>query len=214
VITLQNGIDSIDTLSRFVSRAQVMGGATYLSGYIESPGVVVNAGGLTQTNIGGAGDAMVEALRAACDRVSGIDVRTVRDIEPVLWDKFVTLSAFSGGTSLMRAGIGFILGDREARILIEQLRDEGIAVASAVGHPMDADFRQRVIDRWSKLPPETLSSMANDLARGKPLELAWLSGRMHTLGKELGVPTPGHTAVYRALHMYAEGSASRTNGLD
>jgi hypothetical protein len=42
VITLQNGIDSVDTLSRFVSRAQVMGGATYLSGYIESPGVYPN----------------------------------------------------------------------------------------------------------------------------------------------------------------------------
>jgi 2-dehydropantoate 2-reductase len=29
---------------------------------------------------------------------------------------------------------------------------------------------------------------------------------MHTLGKELGVPTPAHTAVYRALHLHAAGS--------
>ena len=48
--------------------------------------------------------------------------------------------------------------------------------------------------------------MANDLARGKPIELAWLAGRVHALGKELGVSTPAHTAVYRALHLYAVGS--------
>jgi 2-dehydropantoate 2-reductase len=47
--------------------------------------------------------------------------------------------------------------------------------------------------------------MAYDLAQGRPIELPWLSGRMHALGDELGVPTPAHTAVYRALHLYAGG---------
>jgi 2-dehydropantoate 2-reductase len=28
---------------------------------------------------------------------------------------------------------------------------------------------------------------------------------MHELGIKLGVPTPGHTAVYRALHLHAPG---------
>lgn len=207
VVTLQNGIDSIDTLARFIQRAQIVGGATYLSGYLESPGHVVHAGA-TQVVMGGAADLVVEAFRAACERVHGIDAWTVQDIDTVLWEKFVTLSAFSGGTSLLRAGIGAIFADTEACIFIDQLRDEGMAVAAAAGHPMGCDFRERVITRWRILPPETRSSMANDLARGKPLELAWLSGRIHRLGIELGVPTPGHTAVYRALHLYANGVRS------
>lgn len=148
---------------------------------------------------------MSEALCTACNRISGHDVRTVQDIDAVLWEKFVTLSAFSGATSLMRAGIGLILADREGRMFLEQLRDEGMAVAAAAGHPMDDDFKDRVITLWMSYPPDTRSSMANDLARGKALELTWLSGRMHTLGKQLGIPTPGHTAVYQALHLYAAG---------
>ena len=48
--------------------------------------------------------------------------------------------------------------------------------------------------------------MGNDLARGKSIELAWLSGRIHELGNEFGVPTPAHTAVYRALHLHAGGT--------
>ena len=52
-------------------------------------------------------------------------------------------------------------------------------------------------------PPSFRSSMSEDLERGKPLELPWLSGRMHQLGQQLGVPTPAHTAVYRGLVLKA-----------
>lgn len=41
--------------------------------------------------------------------------------------------------------------------------------------------------------------MSDDLARGKPLELNWLSGRIHALGQQLGVPTPAHSTAWRAL---------------
>jgi 2-dehydropantoate 2-reductase len=81
-----------------------------------------------------------------------------------------------------------------------------MAIASAAGRLMPDGYKEFVISFWRKLPPETRSSMANDLARGKRIELSWLSGRMHVLNTELGVPTPGHTAVYRALHLYADGA--------
>ena len=83
---------------------------------------------------------------------AGSDVETVDDIDQVLWIKFVTVSAFSGGTSLMRSGIGPILADPEARIFIEQLRDEGMAVASAAGHPMPDGFAENVIALWRTAP--------------------------------------------------------------
>jgi 2-dehydropantoate 2-reductase len=205
IVSLQNGIDSLETIARFVPREQIVAGATYLSGYIESPGHIVHMGATTDIVMGGAGEIAVEGLRAACERVRGIIVRPVQDIDAVLWEKFVILSAFSGGTSLMRSGVGAILSDSEAYKFISQLGDEGMAVAAAAGHPLDGAFKERVIARWQILPSETRSSMANDLAQGKPLELEWLSGRMHRLGIELGVPTPGHTAVYRALHLYRNG---------
>ena len=48
--------------------------------------------------------------------------------------------------------------------------------------------------------------MSEDLARGKPLELNWLSGRVHALGQQLGVPTPAHSTVWRALVLYVDGN--------
>jgi 2-dehydropantoate 2-reductase len=35
VVPLQNGIDSVDTLARFVPRSQIVGGATYMSARLE-----------------------------------------------------------------------------------------------------------------------------------------------------------------------------------
>ncbi|RVC73323.1 2-dehydropantoate 2-reductase [Mesorhizobium sp. M4A.F.Ca.ET.022.05.2.1] len=208
VVTLQNGIDSVGILRRHIPGDRVIGGATYLSAFIKQPGEVVHAGGLRDILVGGHRDPVIKELQALCDRAIGLELKPVADIDNVLWEKFVTLAAFSGGTSLMRSGIGPILDDPEARIFIEQLRDEGMAIAAAAGHPLAQGFELRVTTRWSAFPPHVKSSMANDLERGKPIEVAWLSGRMHQLGIEFGIATPGHTAVFRALHLYAAGAAA------
>lgn len=213
VVTLQNGIDSVEILCRHVQVERVIGGATYLSGFINKPGEVIHSGGLPHILVGGQHDPVIEQLKGLCDRAIGLELKPVADIDEVLWEKFVTLCAFSGGTSLMRSGIGPILADPEARIFIEQLRDEGMAVAAAAGHPMADGFPGRVETRWSAFPPHVKSSMANDLERGRPIEVAWLSGRMHQLGIELGVATPGHTAVFRALHLHALGTQRQNSNL-
>ena len=206
VVTLQNGIDSVATLAKYVPCPQIVPGATYLSASIKHPGLIMHAHGNSQTLLGGPHDPVVEALRDAGARVVGLDIQIVDDIDQVLWAKFITVSAFSGATSLMRCGIGPIFVNPESRIFLEQLRDEGMAVAAAAGHKMAEDYKEQAISLWKSFPAETKSSMAIDLGRGKPIEIAWLSGRIHALGRELGVMTPAHTAVYRALHLHASGT--------
>ena len=210
VVTLQNGIDSVETLARSVPPSQVVGGAAYISGYLKQPGLIVHVGGATQFYVGGHNDRVIGALHTACIQAGNIGLQTVEDIDQALWTKFVTLCAFSGATSLVRSGIGPILTDPESRIFLGQLRDEGMAVAKAAGHPMQDGYEAHALSVWQTLPPDSRSSMANDLLQGKRLELAWLSGRMHALGSELGIPTPSHTAVYRALHLHAKGTPNST----
>ena len=205
VVTLQNGIDSVDTLAKYVPRGQIVPGATYISASVGRPGEIVHAGN-TQVILGARNDTMIEAFGSACSRAGGIDIQIVEDIEQVLWVKFITVSAFSGATSLMRCGIGPIFADPESRIFLEQLRDEGMAVAAAAGHAMAEEYEKQVISLWKTFPAGTQSSMAIDLGKGKPIEIAWLSGRIHMLGNELVVMTPAHSAVYRALHLHAAGT--------
>jgi 2-dehydropantoate 2-reductase len=98
VVTLQNGVDSVDAVARSVPRSQVVGGTTYLAALIERPGVIVHLGSVTRVIVGGRDDAMIETWRSACVRTGGVDLETVDDIDQMLWTKFVTVSAFSGAT--------------------------------------------------------------------------------------------------------------------
>ena len=71
-------------------------------------------------------------------RVVGLDIQIVDDIDHVLWAKFITVSAFSGATSLMRCGIGPIFVNPESRIFLEQLREREKGDLEA--HQMDEDY--------------------------------------------------------------------------
>ena len=119
--------------------------------------------------------------------------------------KIHRVGVISGATALLRTTAGPIVGNPETREFLRQLVAEGVAVAKATGHAMAEDYFDATMAKFAGLPAEFRASMAEDLERRKPLELQWLSGRMHGLGLQRGVPTPAHSAVYRALVLYAEG---------
>jgi 2-dehydropantoate 2-reductase len=204
VVTLQNGIDSVAIIARHLAPAQVIGGCIYVTAVIEKPGVIRHTSMLSRLVAGSPDDPVVAAL--AAKPVPGLDINTVADIDIAIWEKFVRLSAFSASTSLMRARIGAVRSNPESRALLIQLFEEGMAIAAASGHAMRPDFYAENMKLFDEMAPGARTSMSEDLEAGRKLELPFLSGRVHGLGVELGVPTPAHTTVFRALSLYADGA--------
>lgn len=209
VLTLQNGIDSVEMIrGQLNSNALVLGGVIYVSAVIEQPGVIRSPGGLHLLVADRAGgDAVMETLAEAVKGLAGLELKLADNFRNVLWEKFIALASLSGATSLLRARMGAILSNPETHAFQRQLVEEAIAVASACGIPLGAGLAAEVMARLAAMPPSFRSSMAEDLERGNRLELQWLSGRVHGLGHELGVPTPAHTAVYRGLVLHKDGAA-------
>jgi 2-dehydropantoate 2-reductase len=206
VLSLQNGIDSVAMIGRHVAPEQVLGGVIYLSAVIDRPGVIRSPGGMQVIVADAAnGDARMAELAVAAGRAQALDVKLSPDIQVTVWEKFVALASISGTTSLLRARMGQILQHPDTAALQRQLIDEAMAVAVAAGHALRPELADEIMGRLHALPPSFRSSMSEDLERGKPLELRWLSGRLHALGIELGVPTPGHSAVYRGLVLHEHG---------
>jgi 2-dehydropantoate 2-reductase len=206
VITLQNGIDSVAMISRELTMGKVVGGSIYVSAVIDRPGVIRSPGGFHRIVVDACrGDPVIAAFCAACNRAEALAAQATDDFEVALWQKFIGLCGVSGSTSLMRSSMGPILANPETRAFQRQLLDEGLALAKAAGKAVPPEFPDTMMAAIESMPKSFRSSMAEDLERGKPLELPWLSGRMHRLGIELGVPTPGHTAVYRALVLHEQG---------
>jgi 2-dehydropantoate 2-reductase len=203
VVTLQNGIESASLIARQLPAAQVVPGCIYVTSLIEAPGVIRQTSMLSRMIVGRPDDPVIAELAAR--KVDGLDIEATADIGIALWEKFVRLSSFSAATSLMRSRIGAIRSNPEARRLLIQLVEEGIAVARASGQAIRETYFKECVDLFDGMAPGARASMSEDLEAGRRMELPFLSGRVHHLGVELGVPTPAHTTAYRALHMYAEG---------
>jgi 2-dehydropantoate 2-reductase len=206
IVTLQNGIDSVEVLARFVPRRQIVAGLSYIPAVIAEPGVIRSPGGQQRIIVDRqGGNAIVAQFKAASDRAIGLSLELTDAIDTEIWKKFIGFAAFSAATTLMRSTAGPILANAESSAFLRQLVDEGVSIAAAAGIVLSATFADDLMAFYRTFPPVQRASMAEDIDRGRPLEVGWISGRMHAMGRALGIPTPAHTAAYRALILHASG---------
>ena len=78
--------------------------------------------------------------------------------------------------------------------------------ANACGVPLDATVIPAIMKANQAIPGEIKSSMLEDLERGRPLELPFLSGMVVKLGEDHGVPTPVHRFIATALKPFVNGA--------
>ena len=87
---------------------------------------------------------------------------------------------------------------------------EAFAVGKAKGVALDPSFVDRRMNYvTNEIEPDRKASMAYDLEHGRRLELDWLTGKVRTLGRTLGIPTPASDAVYIVLKLHRLGHEGR-----
>jgi len=80
---------------------------------------------------------------------------------------------------------------------------EGASVARAEGARLDEGLARKQLEAIDALPPGMLASMAQDLLRGRRLELPWLSGAVVRRAEKHQLPVPTHRAIYAGLVLHA-----------
>jgi 2-dehydropantoate 2-reductase len=211
VLSFQNGVDNEEKLAAILGPEHVMGGVAYLMSTVAAPGVIQQSGALTRLVFGepdGRASPRAQAFLAAC-QTAGIEAELTAEIQGALWTKFVFLCALGGVTSLVRAPLGPILRDPEARKLFIACMEEVSAVGRARGVRLAADIVQRQLALAEELPPGFTSSMHKDLERGGRLELDSLAGAVVRLGRELEMDTPVNRFIHAALKLHAEGKVEK-----
>jgi 2-dehydropantoate 2-reductase len=209
VITLQNGVDSVERVAPILGTDKVAGGVAYIATVIASPGVIKQTSSFATMHFGRADkgpDAVLESF-AAAGKAAGCDIALSKDIETERWEKFVFLTAMAGSTASRRSAIGPIIAKPEGLTFFRSLMEEARAVGKAKGVDVGASYiESRMTFLTTKVEPGMKASMAHDLERGNRLELDWLSGHVSRLGKELKVPTPVSDSVYAVLEPYRMGT--------
>ena len=209
VVPLQNGVDSVARIAGSVGREHTGGGTCYVSAVIAEPGVIRHTAmdHLIFGELDGSPSPRLEALQRAC-AAAGFRSTLSADVTVDIWTKFVRLSVMSGMTTVTRSPLGVICADPELFAMLKAAVAEALAVAHAKGVAVPPATVDEVAKAYAALPPQTKSSMLEDLERGRPLELPWLSGAVVRIGEEVGVATPIHRFIAMVLKPHANGRSA------
>ena len=210
VVTLQNGVDSVDEVAAIVGEGRVLGGTTYVATALEAPGLIVQTGvhrsiifGEVFANRG----QITPRVQAIADALAAADIQTtaVPDARVPIWDKFVYLAAFSGFTGASRLAIGHIWKYPHVRDMFYGASREVAAIAAAEGVTISANRFETLEEYMEKLPPSTRSSLLIDLEQGKRIEVEALQGAAVRRAATHGVPVPILSTLYALLKAWEGG---------
>ena len=210
LITLQNGVDSVERIAPILGAEQTVGGIAAIATVIDTPGVIKHTSSFAMMRFGRADKRADAALQAFADagKAAKLDVAIADDIERERWQKFIFLTAMAGATAALRSSIGPIVADPELRGFFRQLMEEAFAIGKAKGVALDPSYLESRMDFvLNKVEPGMKASMAHDLERGNRLELDWLAGKVREFGLALGIPTPASDTVYTVLKLHRMGRA-------
>jgi 2-dehydropantoate 2-reductase len=168
---------------------RVFGGVVYSSCTLSAPGVVQVQNAKSRVIIGepnGSISVRANALAAALN-AGDIDTKVVPDVRKDIWEKLASNAGTGPMSVLAQTAPKDFLQDPECERLTRAAVNETCAIAAAAGYPVVFDF-ERLLGLWKK--SQHLPSIAQDLARGKPIEFDALYGRAWQIARALNVATP------------------------
>jgi 2-dehydropantoate 2-reductase len=200
VVSLLNGVDAADVLTRALGVEKVLGGLCHVLARSSAPAVVTVKGQGLRVTIGEldpkAGSSV--RVRAVADALTkaGVGVALPPDVRVAIWSKLL----FVGPMGLIGAATSMSV-DRyrvvpEARALLAEAMHEVRNVANARGVPVPTETIEETLGFIDALPDGAMTSMHRDLGDGRKSELEEQVGAIVRLGAESNVGTP----VHRVLH--------------
>ena len=211
VLTLQNGVDSVDEVAAIVGEGHVLGGTTYVATALEGPGLIVQTGVHRSIIFGEVfrlSGAITPRVQAIADVLASADIQVtpVADARVPIWDKFVYLVAFSGFTGASRLAIGHIWKYPHVQEMFYATSREIAAIAKAEGVTISANRFDTLTEYMENLPPTTRSSLLIDLEQGKRIEVEALQGAAVRRAKKHNLPVPIVSTLYAVLKAWEGGA--------
>jgi 2-dehydropantoate 2-reductase len=213
VLTLQNGVDSVNQVAEVVGPRAVLGGPTYIATALVAPGLIEQTGTHRRIVFGevfGDLSCITDRVARLCDlfRAADIQAEAVPDARVPLWEKFIYLATFAAFTGAARQPLGGLWRLEGFRDVFVQALAEVERVARAEGVPVSPAVKDQILNYMDAVPPTMRSSLLIDLQQGKRIEVEALVGSVVRRGRAAGVETPMMLALYSVLRPYAGGALS------
>ncbi len=200
-ISLQNGIENEEILSKFAGKERVLGATAFVGTYVSEPGVVVHeAAGLLE--IGEMNGKETERVEKIVDlfKSCGVEARVSRNINYTLWKKLMWNVAFNPYSVITKATVGQMVSLPETFNILKELMLECIKVARNYG----INLKEKTMEAYLN-PPEDLlnykTSMLLDFEKEKPIELEGITGALIRKAANKGIDVPYNKCIYGTVKL-------------
>jgi len=189
ILCVQNGLYSERLVKDLVGdRCLVLRAITHFGAIYRTPGVVeLKVSATTRIEDGPRSAAIADAFTRC-----GLDGQVTGGIKDEMWEKLVVNCVINPINAMTRAEVGAI-ADERLRPLKQLIVDECRRVAARDGVDLAPDFVDRIDRQYA--PSRNLSSMQQDLLKGRPTEIDFLNGAVVALGRQYGVECPVNQAL-------------------
>lgn len=201
VIPLLNGVVVSEIMEPLLPKCVLADGAIRVFSHLEEPGHIVQSAGKCSIIFGMKDGSMPDRMTkiAAILNNAGIQTTLSGNILLESWAKYALMCGNSVVCCYYGGPFGKAREDAGYESTLRGVVGELIAVATAKGVTLPENTSARFVYEFSKLPPDTMTSLYRDLSNGKPAsetELDHIIGRMVEFGHQTGVAVPYHKTAY------------------
>ena len=206
IMTLQNGIGSADFLAKMFTSTQIMVGAAYVEATKTEPGIIEEYGGDSLIKFGPHNTSTKSHLKMIdvgnLLYESGISNQIIEKIDNVIWEKLIFISALSGMTCITRSEFSEVISNPVTKDMTWRLLNESYKVATAAGAELPESTPSVIMKNFIATKDELVSSMHNDLKKGRPIEVKAINGAISGIAKSLLTDAPINEIISTALDIY------------
>ena len=199
VCSVQNGVGNEEILAEHVR--YVIRGTTFPAGHIIGPGHVgYDIQGDTWIGPFEPTATPMDRVRTLADLLNraGLNVIALEDARGAQWTKLIFNASTNPVGALTRLHHGAATRLPATGKLFDELIDEGMAVARALGITLHGDPRQ-LVQKGAAAPGKHKASMLQDVLAQRQTEVDFMNGAIVAWGEKTGVPTPLNKAMWELI---------------
>jgi 2-dehydropantoate 2-reductase len=196
ILTLQNGLGNIETISEISGQEKVIAGVTSLGATLTDIGKLRFAG-KGETVIGRIDAKIPVELRYIREIFNkcGFETRISRDIKGALWSKLIINTGINALTAITRIPNGKLIEYPGTRKIMRDAVLEAVKVAKRKRIKLTYDDPLAKVESVCEATAANISSMLQDVLRKKRTEVDFINGVIVRMGQESGIPVPVNSVL-------------------